>query len=530
VDLFVATDSTQTRLTGEQRRRLKALADQPWLVEPQLLRVNSGLGSRTASTASISVADGSGRRITMRRTKIVPRPNGGESWTASENAGTTFDAVQVGANVVANLRSGANLLRYEPLGDGLHVRFRVDHNKAGNHIDDEPAMLHADSVYASPYPAAFNFDASMSSGSGTAASTSSLVPQFGSLSAVDNGAPYVKVLAVYTSAAAQFLGSTTTAQVQGQIDETNTAYANSGIQATLLTTSVQQIAYTQMSFEWSDTIMKKLSGTTDGFMDNVHSIRAQERADVVALFFFGNNSNDCGQARNIGATNTGESFVVVNVQCFTKGWFVLAHEIGHLFGARHDVVADDSNSPFAYGHGYVDPQWNFRDIMSDPNTCPRQRPFQQQCPVVGYFSTPNRTEPSSGLPLGTASSANTVQVHNVRSWAMRDLIAPAPPSSFSQVNFSAGQRPRFSWPKVSGVSQYQVFRCGTNPWGGGSSCSTVSFSYFDFGSTMQLEDVLQTLANNTWNCPKQTRYYVTSIDLVDGFSVPSNNQPVVCLQ
>lgn len=132
-------------------------------------------------------------------------------------------------------------------------------------------------------------------------------------------------------------------------------------------------------------------------------------------------------------------------------------------------------------------------------------------------------------PLGNSSVVNTVAVHNQRSFAMRELIAPAAPASFTQINFDFGQRPRFSWPKVAFASLYQVWRCQPSPWGGGGSCGTVSFSYFDFGSSMQVEDLLQTLGNS-WPCNKPTRYYATAIDLVDGTSPPTNMQPIVCLQ
>jgi hypothetical protein len=31
----------------------------------------------------------------------------------------------------------------------------------------------------------------------------------------------------------------------------------------------------------------------------------------------------------------------------------IAHEVGHIIGARHDRVADANNAPFPYGHGYI---------------------------------------------------------------------------------------------------------------------------------------------------------------------------------
>ena len=48
--------------------------------------------------------------------------------------------------------------------------------------------------------------------------------------------------------------------------------------------------------------------------------------------------------------------------------YSLAHEIGHLIGARHDLNLDKNLKPFPYGHGYVNgTKW--RDIMSYKESC-----------------------------------------------------------------------------------------------------------------------------------------------------------------
>lgn len=101
----------------------------------------------------------------------------------------------------------------------------------------------------------------------------------------------------------------------------------------------------------------------------MHALRVQERADVVVLLHHTSNPGDCGYAYAIPAYLASEAFATVNVQCFTKGWFVTAHEVGHLQGARHNVEADPTNVPFAFGHGFVDPQRGLRDIMSTPSSC-----------------------------------------------------------------------------------------------------------------------------------------------------------------
>src|SRR5690606_20416486 len=91
----------------------------------------------------------------------------------------------------------------------------------------------------------------------------------------------------------------------------------------------------------------RLVGTSDGYMDNVHTLRSQYGADIVVLIV-----NDspflCGVAATIKA-GVNNAFAVVIDHC-AVGNYSFAHEIGHLAGARHDDDSDDD--PYDYGHGF----------------------------------------------------------------------------------------------------------------------------------------------------------------------------------
>jgi hypothetical protein len=97
------------------------------------------------------------------------------------------------------------------------------------------------------------------------------------------------------------------------------------------------------------------------------------------------------------------TFAVVNRGCSSSN-YSFPHEVGHLFGSRHDVYVDSSMSPYAYGHGYVNCAQGWRDVMAYPTQCGGTR--------IAYLSTPNLTYGSPPDPLGSASTADNVRVHN----------------------------------------------------------------------------------------------------------------------
>ncbi len=102
----------------------------------------------------------------------------------------------------------------------------------------------------------------------------------------------------------------------------------------------------------------------DGYMDEIHGLRDQYRADVAVLIV--DDPQGCGLATRVFA-DADEAFAVVHHEC-AANTYSLAHEIGHLIGARHDLNLDKVMTPFPYGHGYVDgTKW--RSIMSYKESC-----------------------------------------------------------------------------------------------------------------------------------------------------------------
>jgi hypothetical protein len=130
----------------------------------------------------------------------------------------------------------------------------------------------------------------------------------------------------------------------------------------------------------------------DGYMDEIHGLRDKYRADVAVLIV--DDDKGCGLSTRVFAS-ADDAFSVVHHGC-AAATYSLAHEIGHLIGARHDLNMDDSKTPFPYGHGYVNgTKW--RDIMSYKESC-------GGCPRLPVWSGPHVLV--NGEPAGSADLDN----------------------------------------------------------------------------------------------------------------------------
>jgi metallopeptidase family M12-like protein len=130
----------------------------------------------------------------------------------------------------------------------------------------------------------------------------------------------------------------------------------------------------------------------DGYMDEIHGLRDKYKADVAVLIV--DDPQGCGLATRVYADQD-EAFAVVHHECAATT-YSLAHEIGHLIGARHDLNLDKIMTPFPFGHGYVNgTKW--RDIMSYKESC-------GGCPRLPVWSSPKVQ--IKGEPAGTPDLDN----------------------------------------------------------------------------------------------------------------------------
>jgi hypothetical protein len=175
------------------------------------------------------------------------------------------------------------------------------------------------------------------------------------------------------------------------IEQANETFRNSGIEnVSLRLVHTQQIDYDESQGDHFDHLYRMVDGT--GAFKDVHRLRNEKRADIVGLVL--EDPSGCGLSTRVGADSE-EAYFVVHHSCAAIT-ISIAHEIGHILGARHDRAVDGSNTPFPYGHGHVNgTRW--RDIMSYQKGC-------DGCPRIPFWSNPRVTY--QGEPTGTPMADN----------------------------------------------------------------------------------------------------------------------------
>lgn len=201
----------------------------------------------------------------------------------------------------------------------------------------------------------------------------------------------ITVLVAYTKAAARFYGDIERDLIALAIEDANQAFRSSGLgHIKLELVHAYQTDYVERGSHFNHVF--RFADKGDGVMDEVHTLRDQYHADVAVLIV--DDPMGCGLAAQIRAPAE-RAFAVVDQECAATS-YSLAHEIGHLIGARHDPALDDSMQPFSYGHGYVyGKEW--RTMMGYKDSC-------DGCARIPVWSSPAIR--IKGVPAGDVTSDN----------------------------------------------------------------------------------------------------------------------------
>jgi len=173
----------------------------------------------------------------------------------------------------------------------------------------------------------------------------------------------ISLLVAYTKEAAKHYSDIEKDLIALAIEDTNQSFRNSGIgHVRVELAHAYQTDYTESGTHFEHVFRSVYKD--DGYVDDVHALRERYRADVAVLIV--HDPNGCGLAAQVAAPED-RAFAVVHHECAATS-YSLAHEIGHLIGARHDKALDESTSPFPYGHGFVHGN-KWRTMMSYKESC-----------------------------------------------------------------------------------------------------------------------------------------------------------------
>jgi hypothetical protein len=375
-------------------------------VELDALAINSNI---------LNVSVSPERKITLILVRRENLPTGAVSWV-----GKSVDRSAEGTFTVENgmvdgvVRDLGKVYEFKSLSGKLHAVTDVDFGELPpEHPLDKPHGAKDSLPNFSKLGAANRSDGGVGNTSDQQSSTAT------SLAAdIPANAPAIDVLIAYTPKAASFFGNVSSS-AQTAISQMNQSFANSGIslQVKLAGTIAVNADYANST--------AALNALTS--MPNVKAMRNTVKADVVVMF--AEFSDSCGLANSILATPT-TAYAVVADNCVI-GNLSMAHEIGHLLGARHNPDVDPSTTPYAYGHGFYHYVYSntsstgpcFHTIMSyavpTPPTpwswqgLPYPPPSNFSCtsdPRINYWSSPALTY--AGWPIGRSSDMNNTAVLN----------------------------------------------------------------------------------------------------------------------
>ena len=263
----------------------------------------------------------------------------------------------------------------------------------------------------------------------------------------------IDVAVFYTPQIKTDLGGT--AYIETHIEllvaNTNKIYEDSEVYQTINLVAVEEVVgYTEAA---RATDFDRLLQKSDGYMDEVHTIRDQVWADAVILLRRGSG----GRASAMLDESTDFADYAFGVSGRYTSTF--AHELGHIMGLLHDRYVECGSSACdravsADAYGYVNQKLfdqdapasaRWRTIMAYADQC-----VVRYCPTVWYFSNPANCYPGDcpddGDPMGvrlTESNRNSIAVDGpanaVRVLNMtRDTVAEFRPGRAVKVSFKEG--------------------------------------------------------------------------------------------
>ena len=399
------SSNSDALLQPSQSKQLATVLNDPAVKNYSLVRID--LNALTQPNVGVNLTASDASTTTSQTT--IKRSATNYSWFGKTADSNTIISVN-GSAIEGIIHKGSKVFRLRSLGNGIQALIEIDQSK---YPSDEPLGIKIPSGKVAK-PA----NSTTKSSTPTSSSDAAVLP----VVAADPN-PVIDVLVGYTAAVKALYDNTDAgvlAHVQLAIDDANQTYLNSAINSQLRLVDTQAVDYVE-----STSLSQSLNdwkGTTDGNMDTIHARLNTVGADIAVLLTSKAGADSCGIAY-VGANSTTYAFGVVEDSC-AIGNHSFAHEIGHLYGANHDV-ANSGTGGIAYAHGYhYLNEW--RTVMAYPSAC------SSGCPRISYWSNPNilttdamgATKPTTlGIPMGTVATENNAKVLTDNAGVLQGLRA-----------------------------------------------------------------------------------------------------------
>ncbi|GHT53790.1 hypothetical protein FACS189446_2070 [Bacteroidia bacterium] len=215
-----------------------------------------------------------------------------------------------------------------------------------------------------------------------------------------NDAATINVLVVYTLNAKTYadnnLGGIANA-INQAMQKSNQAAANSETGITFNLAYSYQTNYTEAN---SDDDLSRLQNPSDGYMDEVHTLRKQYNADLVQLIPSVTFTGGLGYVLTTESGFPNWAFALSRIEQIS--WtYTMVHEIGHNMGCAHHKL-QGGNGLYSYSYGWRGTNnqgEKFSTVMTYEN-------FDDQgdFPNIPYFSDPNIIV--GGVPIGDVNDGN----------------------------------------------------------------------------------------------------------------------------
>lgn len=247
----------------------------------------------------------------------------------------------------------------------------------------------------------------------------------------------IRLLGAYNTDAKNKAGGTAAieAQMGTGASQTTTAFSRGNVDAQMQLVVMREYGYTQNTSSMS-TDLGNFRNSSDGNMDDVHTLRDQNQADMTILMVGSTAGGACGVGYLLRSSTASvvksTQFAVVSRTCATS-YYSYAHELGHNMGNHHDPANAGGGGYFSYSTGHFNESARVRTTMS--YACPNV-----SCTRQLYFSNPSVN--FSGVPTGVANvsdNSRSLRTTTPLWWEMY-ILQVDPPSLL--VNLSGKTSPR----------------------------------------------------------------------------------------